>query len=181
MENTLNLLLQDTQSKWYADGNGSPTGPFSSKEVVLRLQSGALSYASHLWRDGLGKWTRIYELSEFKCLLPAEPSAALIQGLQRTQQTIQPTPPSVQQRQEARVWFVYLDNTQFGPFAEAEVTSLIDSGRVKASTYVWKKGFAEWCFAEKVAELESIFKKTTVSTKGDKREAPRKPFEARII
>jgi hypothetical protein len=181
MENTLNLLLQDTQAKWYAVGNGSPVGPLSSKEIVLRLQSGALSFASHLWREGLNTWTRIYDLAEYKCLLPAEPAQDLILGLQKVAVRAQPNPPPVQQQGQSRVWFAYVDNTQYGPFALAEVLTLVESKRVTASTYVWKKGFSEWQLAETVAEFSSVFNKAAVPEKTDKRNAPRKPFEARII
>lgn len=182
MENTLNLLLQDTQSKWYTVSSGRPVGPLSTKEVVLRLQSGALTYASHLWREGFNAWTRIYEVDDFKCLLPAEPAAALILDLQKSARP-QPTPPPVRQREEPRAWFVYVDSTQYGPFAQSELQTLIDSQRVVASTYVWKQGFNEWRLAGSLSDLSALFPKVAPAVKEntDKRQAPRKPFEAKII
>ncbi|RYZ96246.1 MAG: DUF4339 domain-containing protein, partial [Proteobacteria bacterium] len=47
MENTLNLLMQDTSLKWYTVINARPAGPLSAKEIVQRIQAGELNFGSH--------------------------------------------------------------------------------------------------------------------------------------
>ncbi|MBJ7883281.1 DUF4339 domain-containing protein, partial [Gelidibacter salicanalis] len=59
MENTLNLLLQDTALKWYTVVNDRPVGPLSAKEIVQRIRANDLNFASHVWKDGFKGWTRI--------------------------------------------------------------------------------------------------------------------------
>jgi hypothetical protein len=191
MENTLNLLLQDVRAKWYTTVNGGVIGPLSSKEIVLRIQSGALTFASHVWCEGFDSWMRIYDIEAFKCLLPQEPSIQLIQQIQESlrKQPVPPTPPAAVQKDEPRIWFVHVDGTQYGPFAQMEMITLVESNRVVANTYVWKQGFTEWRLAGSIPELTVVLsKQTTTADEGlqskensDKRKAPRKPFEARII
>lgn len=182
MENTLSLLLQDTTLKWYTVLNSRPVGPLSAKEIVQRIQSSELNYGSHVWKEGLKSWTRIYDVIDFKPLLPAEPAASLIAEIQKSTQAA-PPPLSPNQKEELRTWFIYLDDANFGPISDREVQSLIDSGRVNASTYMWQKGFADWTLAKDVsmwaAKMGSVPAKA--STKSDKRTAPRKPFETKIL
>lgn len=182
MENTLNLLLQDTSLKWYTVVSGRPAGPLSAKEIVHRIQSGDLNFASHVWKEGFSSWTRIYDVIDFKPMLPAEPSVALLGEIQRSTQQAAPPPLAPQQKEELRVWYVYLDEANYGPISEREVTSLIESGRINASTYMWTKGFTDWQPGKEIEFWSKRFgNSTAAAAPADKRSAPRKPFEAKIL
>jgi hypothetical protein len=186
MENTLSLLLQDTSPEWYCVINSKPQGPLSAKDIVTRVQAGELSFASHLWKEGEASWQRIYEIEKFHPLMPAEPSTAVIQEImfQKKKAVVPPAPPKP--AEEVREWYVFVDDTQYGPFSSTELVGLIQGGRVVAQSYIWKKGFTDWELAENVKEWKSHFHKPKIpATKPvvnkDKRSAPRKPFEARVI
>ncbi|MGZ3701798.1 MAG: DUF4339 domain-containing protein, partial [Bdellovibrionota bacterium] len=131
MENTLNLLMQDTTLKWYTVVNDRPVGPLSAKEIVQRIRAGDLSFASHVWKDGFKGWTRIYDVIDFKPLLPAEPASGTLAEIQKSTQAA-PPPLAPQQKEELRVWYVYLDESSYGPVSDREVTSLIEAGRISA-------------------------------------------------
>ncbi len=179
MENTLNLLLQDTTLKWYTVVTDRPAGPLSAKEIVQRIQAGELNFASHVWKEGFKGWTRIYDVIDFKPLLPSEPTATLLGEIQRSTQAT-PPPLAPQQKEELRIWYVYLDESSYGPVSDREVTALIESGRINASTYMWTKGFTDWQQGKDI-ELWAKRWKTSAAKPSDKRSAPRKPFETKIL
>lgn len=179
MENTLNLLLQDTALKWYTVVNSRPVGPLSAKEIVQRIQAHELNFASHVWKEGFTGWTRIYDVIDFKPLLPAEPDPALIAEIQRSTQAA-PPPLSPQQKEELRTWYLYIDEAQYGPISDREVLTLIQGGRITPSTYMWQKGFKDWQQAKDTdawkGHLGAVKAKPV-----DKRATPRKPFETKIL
>lgn len=181
MENTLNLLLKDTALKWYTVVNARPTGPLSAKEIVQRIQAGELNFASHVWKEGFSGWTRIYDVIDFKPLLPAEPTHSLIAEIQKTTQAA-PPPLAPKQKEELRTWYIYLDEANYGPISDREVETLLESGRIGPTTHMWQKGFSDW---QQMKEI-SYWAKQSSATKtklppGDKRSTPRKPFETKIL
>lgn len=192
MENTLNLLLQDKSLKWYTYINGRPVGPLSAREIVQRIQGGDLNFGSHVWKEGYQGWTRIYDVIDFKPLLPAEPAASLIQEFQKATQTA-PPPLSPKQKEDLRTWFVYIDNADYGPISDVEVTSLIESGRIGPSTYMWQKGLADWMMASdipiwtkevnkgKAAQEAKRVAQKAASLPPERRGAPRRPFQAKVL
>lgn len=50
-------------------------------------------------------------------------------------------------------YFLVLDGKQAGPFAEEELSRLIQQGQVSKSTYVWRPGMAAWAHCEDVPEV----------------------------
>jgi hypothetical protein len=182
MENTLNLLLQDTAPKWFTVVNARPVGPLSSKEIVQRIQAHEMNFASHVWKEGFSGWTRLYDVIDFKPLLPAEPGANLIAEIQKAS-TASPPPLAPAQKQELRTWYIYLDEANYGPVSESEVLSLIQAGRVGPATFVWQKGFADWQPAKDIPNWAQALGGGAAAAKPmmDKRSAPRKPFEAKIL
>jgi hypothetical protein len=182
MENTLNLLLQDTAPKWFTVVNARPIGPLSAKDIVTRIQAGELSFASHVWKEGFSGWTRIYDVIDFKPLLPAEPSAALIASFQKP--AAQVAPPPMAPKPDLRTWYIYLDEANYGPISDSEVATLIQAGRITLATYMWQKGFADWTPAKDVPAWSNAFSgvaPAVVTKQFDKRSAPRKPFETKIL
>jgi hypothetical protein len=190
MENTLSLLLQDVVLKWYIVVNSRPIGPLSAKEIVQRVQAKELSLADHLWKEGATGWARLYEIADFRSLLPAEPEAGLIAEIQKSTQ-LAPPPLSPKQKEELRTWYVHLDETNYGPISDREVQSLIETGRISASTYMWQKGFSDWQQAVSIPAWSKFLASGSVAAAlansvkeeapKDKRVAPRKPFEAKIL
>lgn len=40
-------------------------GPFTTEEIVQKIQSGKVKYSDHVWRNGLSKWTPLHEVDDF--------------------------------------------------------------------------------------------------------------------
>jgi hypothetical protein len=106
--------------------------------------------------------------------------------LHKTQETVTKAPPPPP-GPEQRIWFLYMNNAQYGPFSASEVHLMAEAGRVNEATYLWKKGMTDWTLAHEVAEL-GIKKAAQPAAQGrsesrriEKRHTPRKPFEAKII
>ena len=52
-------------------------------------------------------------------------------------------------------WFYGKDGTQHGPVSEHDMTTLISSGQVDASTIIWREGMADWLPVNQVPEFQS--------------------------
>ncbi len=181
MENTLALLLNDKSLKWYTVIGGKPQGPLSASEIVTKIRSGELNVGSHVWKSGFSGWTRIYDVIDFKVLLPSEPPAALIAEIQKATHE-SPPPLSPQQKDELRTWFVQLDGDKqyVGPISDSEVAGHLQAGRITAKTFMWKKGMKDWLTADSIPQWAGQLPEEKAAPK-DKRSAPRKPFEAKIL
>lgn len=192
MENTVSLLIQDTNPQWFATVDDQLVGPISSKDIVEQIRAGGLNFSSFVWKKTLSGWTRLYEIEDFHCLMVAAPKADLLEEAKKrsssapAKKAAASPAPAAEAKEEPREWFVYLQETQYGPFAKSEVQVLIQAKRVTPTTYIWKKGFADWQLANTVAEWKDTFAPPARAEKeaaksSDKRIAPRKPFEAKII
>jgi hypothetical protein len=187
MENTQSLLLADKNSQWFTVVENTLIGPLSSQDVVNRLKGAELNLSSFLWKEGMKDWQRIFQIKEFHCLFATQPDGNWLQKIQASKKQPATPPPVPAQKEEPRIWYVYMNDTQYGPFAGVELVGLIASGRVHAQTFLWKKGMADWQQAMQIQEWSSNFSGSqsqpapAAAASKDKRSAPRKPFEARII
>ena len=105
----------------------------------------------------------------------------MIAEIQKSTQAA-PPPLSPKQKEELRTWYLYLDEANYGPISDREVQTLVDSGRISGATYMWQKGFTDW----KPMKDIDYWAKQLPETKAklppsDKRTAPRKPFETKIL
>ncbi|MXV15633.1 SPFH domain-containing protein [Hufsiella ginkgonis] len=57
-------------------------------------------------------------------------------------------------------YFIGINGKSEGPHTLNELTQMADSGKLTASSPVWKKGMNEWLAAEKLDELASLFNNT---------------------
>jgi predicted Zn finger-like uncharacterized protein len=53
-------------------------------------------------------------------------------------------------------WHLVIDGEQVGPIADADVRTKIERGEVKADTYTWKEGFADWVKLSSVPEFAGL-------------------------
>ncbi|MCW3082735.1 MAG: hypothetical protein JWP12_101 [Bacteroidetes bacterium] len=66
----------------------------------------------------------------------------------------QNTPPPIPQSVQ---YFVAANGQQTGPFTEAQLTQMVQTGALTRETNVWKNGMAGWLPAGQVAELAHLF------------------------
>jgi predicted Zn finger-like uncharacterized protein len=53
-------------------------------------------------------------------------------------------------------WHLVIDGEQVGPISDADVRTKIERGEVKADTYTWKEGFADWVKLSAVPEFAGL-------------------------
>jgi predicted Zn finger-like uncharacterized protein len=53
-------------------------------------------------------------------------------------------------------WHIVVDGEQVGPIPEGEVRERIERGEIKADTYAWKEGFADWMKLSAVPEFSGV-------------------------
>lgn len=187
MENTLLLFEDQVEKKWFVVVNERLLGPVSGKEVALWFQSGEITMATPIWAEGFPDWKRLHEVENFQALQPSSPSAEL---LAQARSRLQPQPESPLKTppppgREQRIWFVYMNDSQYGPFSESELKMMADAGRINDHTYLWRKGMPDWVLAPSVSEVQLPFQTAAQPPKQakrqEKRETPRRPFEAKIL
>ena len=80
-----------------------------------------------------------------------------IQGAAQPQQQSGSGPPPMPQQTQ---WYAGIDDQQAGPFNPAALKQMIQQGRVKPDTLVWKQGMADWTPAKQVPEISGLFGST---------------------
>jgi predicted Zn finger-like uncharacterized protein len=53
-------------------------------------------------------------------------------------------------------WHIVVDGEQVGPISDTDVRDRIERGEIKADTYVWKEGFADWMKLSAVPEFSGL-------------------------
>jgi predicted Zn finger-like uncharacterized protein len=53
-------------------------------------------------------------------------------------------------------WHVVIDGEQVGPLSDADVRTKVERGEIKADTYTWKEGFADWVKLSAVPEFAGL-------------------------
>lgn len=109
---------------------GNIQGPFSREQVFAMVQQGQLLPKSPAWREGLADWKRLDQLVEF-------PTAQRLQTPSAALQTIQPqsSPQNI---------YVYRGGGTTGPFSEAQIRNMVNSGLVSPNEQVWHNQLTAW-------------------------------------
>jgi predicted Zn finger-like uncharacterized protein len=53
-------------------------------------------------------------------------------------------------------WHIVVDGEQVGPIPEADVRARVERGEIRADTYIWKEGFADWLKLSAVPEFADV-------------------------
>lgn len=199
MENTGKILFgQDTTPRWFVSIGEQSVGPMTSAEVYDKVRTGEISWVHFVWSEGQAQWTRLCDTPAFQVAVPKAPTA-------------KPTAPSSAKKapppptQDSRPWFLFYNDSQFGPFSSAEVDRYLRVGKLHGRVHAWKDGMDGWVrletiseFREAVAEAAQVRSSTPPPEKGtaareydlapaqatphsDKRGAPRFPLVARLL
>jgi hypothetical protein len=54
-------------------------------------------------------------------------------------------------------YFVAIDGKSTGPFSISKLKEMIASGKLSATSLVWKEGMKDWVAAETIEELKGLF------------------------
>ena len=194
MENTGKVLFDDQTPQWFIALGKNWVGPLSAADVHAKVIQNEVTWAHYVWRKGQKNWQRICDTAPFQSAVPHEPSKALREEVAERSREVQakkaPPAPPKDDDIDQKVWYLYFNETQFGPFSSSEVEENIASGKIDARVFVWRDGMAGWERLEKVAQFQKklkghapVVRPATLRSakKVDKRGTPRKPMLARIL
>jgi hypothetical protein len=196
MENTGKVLFDDQTPQWFIALGKSWVGPLTASDVYAKVMAQEITWAHFIWRKGQKNWQRICDTTPFQAAVPHEPSEAMKEEIVERSRDIEvkkgpPSPPKEKQEEDVdrKVWYLYFNETQFGPFSVSEVEEFIGSKKINARVFAWRDGMKGWERLEKVSTFEKKLKAPMVSssaataakTRADKRGTPRKPMLARIL
>jgi hypothetical protein len=197
MENTGKMLFgQDTTPKWFVAIGDQSVGPMTAAEVYDKITAGQITWVHFVWTEGQGQWSRICDTPTFQVAVPKAP-------------TVRPVPPSAGAKkappppiQEPKPWYLYYNDTQFGPFAQVEVERYLKIGKLNGRVHAWKDGMEGWVRLENLPEFsqavtgsgparsgQTAIREAAVQQFGldaapgavEKRTAPRFPLVARLL
>jgi len=152
MENTQQVLFEDDTPKWYVALGDRWAGPLSASDVYSRVERQELNMAHFVWTPGQANWQRICDTKAFQVVVPGLPgkdvksqveqaSKPVIRPAAKRGQKVVELPPIAP---EEREWFLYYNESQFGPFTKTEVQKFLESGRIHDQVHAWKDGLAGW-------------------------------------
>jgi hypothetical protein len=157
----------------------------SASEVYDRVIAGELTWVSYVWKEGMAEWARIADVAAFKAAVPPPPA--------QKPKARPPAPPNAK-KLPTREWFLFYNDSQYGPFTEEEVQGLANVGKITTDSFVWKDGMSDWEKIGSLAHFASFFKDVVAKTAAlektvsidkqeqqQKRAGQRKPILAKVI
>lgn len=215
MENTGKVLFEDDTPQWYIALGERWVGPMAASDVYQKVLSQEITWAHFVWKPGQPNWERLCDTPTFQAAVPSAPAksflnqvkeasrpnirAASAPGKSSTKATArgaQNTPPPPAEKGEERIWFLYYNDSQFGPFSSEEISRFLRVGKIHGRVHIWKDGMNEWArletiprFAADVEEAKKVREQKKASSGAPKapskpkeqRSAPRRPLVAKII
>jgi hypothetical protein len=183
MENT-GVLFEDDSPQWYLAVGDRWVGPLSASDVYQKIQTGVVTWAHFVWKPGQPEWKRLCDVKPFAQAVPAAPARdvrdsakeaakPVIRQVSRRGGTPPPNPSRGDSRPAppkppSRKWFLYYNQSQFGPFSSEEVERYLRIGKIHGRVHIWRDGMKNW------DRLETVDRFTAALTESE-RAAPSKP------
>lgn len=165
MENTSNIdPFKDKNPHWYIARGANWVGPLTAMEVYQRVLDQEISWAHFVWKPGQKEWQRICDIKIFQAVVPATPSPSLQTEVSVASTSAEPVVRMAKLRSQSRSkevlndwsWFLYYQNSQFGPYSQEEIERYIRVGKIHGRTYIWREGMAKWERLEKIEEFKAL-------------------------
>lgn len=203
MENTGKVLFENDAPLWYVALGDRWIGPLSSADVYQKVLSQEITLAHFVWKPGESAWKRICETETFQGAVPMQPNKSVQSEVKEVAKLVaktqvksgskgvaakNPPPPPIKPA-EKRIWFLYYNDSQYGPFSTEEMTRLICVGKIHGRVYAWRDGMEGWerlrsidAFREPLADSTRYkIERPTTTKKVDQRGMPRRPLVAKIL
>jgi len=201
MENTEKILFEDDTPQWYVAMGERWIGPLTAADVYERVLAQELTWAHYVWKQGQSEWKRICDVKTFQAAVPTAPAKAVLTEVkaaskptikQGARKSVVAPPPPMNAEQtgaaDTKIWFLYFNDAQYGPFSRTEIANLQQAGKITPRVHAWREGMGNWDRIERISELKApleksgkIAKKAEAPSQVEQRAAPRRPLVAKII
>lgn len=194
MENTRKVLFEDNTPQWFVAVDDSWLGPLSASDVYEKINNQELTWAHYIWKEGQSEWKRICDVKTFHVAVPHQPPKSVQQKIKTAMKPVIKQgsrrvgagAPQLSKAQTAKdkVWFLYYNDTQYGPFSQGEIGRFLNVGKIHGKVYVWRGGMDNWKRLSEVSpfsEMVGETRGTIGGAKSDQRTTPRRPLVAKIL
>lgn len=180
-----------SDTSFFVSRAGKPEGPYSERELKKRLKGGELSYVDFIWAPQEERWAMLAEHFANEFPAPSEPPPGISISDESKLQGRSFGGDSFAQDlgiSNEPIWFLYRDNTKFGPYRYLELVRLLQTNACAPDDFVWKPGFEDWTRVRQCQEFEeSVLRKLAhLRNFGTEkifiqRRFPRVPYKSEVI
>lgn len=175
---------------YFVSQKGTSHGPFSRAELKKRLQSGDLSFTDYVWMPDAEEWRMLAAFFMADFPPPKDPPAGVKideKKLKERQYGGETFSQDLGISNES-IWFLYRDNTKFGPYRFLEIVRLLQTNASSRDDFVWKPGFEDWMRVKQCPEFDEAVLNKLVHLKNFgtekvfiQRRFPRVPYDSEVI
>ncbi len=176
---------------YFVSHSGASEGPYSRSEVKKKLSAGALQFTDYLWLPEAEEWQLLAAFFQADFPPPKDPPAGIKVDQQKKLKEREFNAESFSQElgiSNESIWFLYRDNTKFGPYRYLELVRLLQTNASSRDDFVWKPGFEDWTRVKHCPEFEELVLDKLAHLKNFgtekvfiQRRFPRVPYESEVI
>lgn len=190
MENTGKVFFEDDLPEWYIALGDRWIGPLTAADVYQQILEQKITWAHFVWREGQSDWERICDIQKFQAAVPHAPGKSLTEEVKEAAKPVvkkasssRKGPPPTPDADSEKVWFLFYNDTQFGPFSQEEVERFLQIGKIHGQVHVWKDGMENWTYLENVPEFKQAQKvpRSPKASIKENRSTPRRPLVAKMF
>jgi hypothetical protein len=176
---------------YFVSHSGKSDGPYSFQDLKKKLKSGDFSYTDYLWVAEDESWQMLAEFFATEFPPPRDPPAGItVTGEKKLKEREYDSETFSQDLgiSNESIWFLYRDNTKFGPYRYLELVRLLQTNACAPDDFLWKPGFEDWTRVRHCPEFEDAVLKKLVHLRNFgtekvfiQRRFPRVPYESEVI
>jgi hypothetical protein len=178
---------------FFVSHGGQPQGPFSKGDLKKKLKAGEIDFTDYLWLPGDEEWRMLASFFSVDFPPPKDPPPGVAvtehkEKKLKEREFAQETFAQDLGISNEAIWFLYRDNTKFGPYRFLELVRLLQTNACSRDDFVWKPGFDDWTRLRACPEFDDPVLKKLVHLKNFgaekvfiQRRFPRVPYESEVI
>lgn len=180
-----------SETNFFLSRSGQSEGPLSLQEVKKKLKGGEISYTDYLWVPQEEGWRMLADYFSKDFPAPKDPPPGIQVSKESALKEREFGGESFSQDlgiSNESIWFLYRDNTKFGPYRYLELVRLLQTNACAPDDFVWKPGFDDWTRLRMCPEFEDAVLKKLVHLRNFgtekvfiQRRFPRVPYESEVI
>lgn len=179
-----------SEQNLFVSHEGKTLGPFSSADLKKKVKGGEFSYTDYLWLAEDSEWRMLanYFVAEFPPPREPPPGVKVVEKKLKEKEFSSESFSQELGISNEPIWFLYKDNTKFGPYRFLELVRLLQTNACGGDDFVWKPGFEDWTrlrlcpeFEEKTLKKLAHLKNFGTEKVFIQRRFPRVPYQSEVI
>jgi PilZ domain/GYF domain 2 len=182
-----------SETSFFVSRSGKAEGPFLSADLKKRLKAGELAFTDYIWVPDREDWQMLAVFFAQDFPAPKDPPPGIRVSDDREKKKLEREFNEETFSQDLGIsnepiWFLYRDNTKFGPYRYLELVRLLQTNACAPDDFVWKPGFQDWTRLRHCAEFEDAVLRKLVHLRNFgtekvfiQRRFPRVPYDSEVI